>query len=169
MNTSPDASPSPVSATDDLLVRQSVVVAAPPERAFTVFTAGMTRWWPLDGKHIGKVEAKEAIVEPRVGGRWFERGVDGSECDWGKVLAWEPPRRLVLAWQISAEWQFSASLETEVEVRFTAVDGGTRVDLEHRKLRAYGSAAEQMASILGSPGGWGGLLGAFRAAASAAG
>lgn len=168
MNASPSTSSASSPSADDVLVRQSLVVAAPPERAFRVFTAEMTRWWPLGTHTIGKVAAAEAVVEPRVGGRWFERGVDGTECDWGRVLAWDPPSRLVLAWQITADWQFAASLETEVEVRFTAVDGGTRVDLEHRKLGAYGPRAEEMVGVFRSPGGWPGLLERFQGAATAA-
>ena len=125
----------------------------------------MGAWWPLGSHHIGKADAKNAVIEPFVGGRWFEQGVDGSECDWGHVLAWDPPGRLVLAWQLSAEWKHDAALKTEVEVRFTAERGGTRVDLEHRLLRNFGDRAEEMRSTFDSPSGWGGMLEAFRACA----
>lgn len=147
-----------------LLVRKSVHVLAAPARAFEVFTRQMTRWWPLGTHHIGKAEAAEAVIEPFVGGRWYERGVDGSECDWGRVLAYEPPGRLVLAWMISADWQFSASLLTEVEVRFVPDGAGTRVELEHRKLEAYGPRAAELQGVLGGQGGWTNLLAAFAAA-----
>lgn len=139
-------------------VKKSLHVAAPPEVAFRVFTAEMTRWWPLTSHHIGGVEAREAVVEPFAGGRWFERGVDGSECDWGRVLTWDPPGRLVLTWVISAAWRHDATLHTEVEVRFVPEDGGTRVELEHRGLDAYGAARDQMKAVFDSEGGWTGLL-----------
>jgi uncharacterized protein YndB with AHSA1/START domain len=140
-------------------VRRSVTVTAPPERAFQTFTGGIGRWWPLDTYKIGAVAATEAVIEPREGGRWFERGEDGSESDWGRVLAWEPPGRLVLAWQIGADWRYDPSLETEVEILFTATpDGGTEVTLEHRGLDAYGGRAAEMTGVFASSGGWTALL-----------
>jgi uncharacterized protein YndB with AHSA1/START domain len=150
-----------------VLVEKSIHVAASPERAFDVFTRQMGAWWPLESHHIGKANAKDAVVEPRVGGRWFERGEDGSECDWGRVLAWDPPRRLVLSWEISADWSADASIKSEVEVRFTADGGGTRVDLEHRALEHYGARAEEMRGIFDSEGGWTGMLAKFAAHAGA--
>ena len=146
-------------------VRQSVVVDAPRDRAFAVFTEGMSSWWPLDSHSIGSAPMAAAVIEPRAGGRWYERGEDGSECDWGRVLAWDPPEHVVLAWQISPEWKADPGIHTEVEVRFTTEDDGrTRVDLEHRRLEAYGELAEQMRSIFGSDGGWRTLLGRFAGA-----
>jgi len=79
-------------------VRKFRIVEAPQALAWRVFTERMSTWWPLAHYKIGKVTAVEAVIEPRVGGRWFERGEDGSTCDWGEVLIWEPPSRLVLAW-----------------------------------------------------------------------
>lgn len=149
------------SGTTTDLVKKQIFVKASPQRAFDVFTKEMDTWWPLATHHISKVDAKNAVLEPFTGGRWFERGVDDSECDWGRVLAWEPPGRLVLAWQISADWQHDAKLHTEVEVRFTAENGGTRVDLEHRLLRSYGTRADEMHGQLDSEGGWAGLLSRF--------
>jgi uncharacterized protein YndB with AHSA1/START domain len=148
-------------ASPSLLVKKSISVAAAPERAFKVFTEQMGSWWPLVSHHIGKADAKDAIVEPRVGGRWYEKGVDGSECEWGKVAAWEPPSRLVLVWQIDADWKHDAKLMTEVEVRFTKEGSGTRVDLEHRMLENFGARAPEMKGIFDSEGGWNGLLAAF--------
>jgi uncharacterized protein YndB with AHSA1/START domain len=148
-------------------VRRSIEVAVPPERAFAVFTDGIGSWWPLDRYTIGSGPAETAVVEPREGGRWYERAADGTECDWGRVLAWEPPHRLVLSWEISADWQPSPGLASEVEVRFTGESGGarTRVELEHRGLEAFGDRAEEMHATFSSPHGWGTLLGAFAAGA----
>jgi uncharacterized protein YndB with AHSA1/START domain len=139
-------------------VRKTITVKAPPQRAFAVFTAGMSRWWPPTHS-INTAPMKQAIVEPRVGGRWFERGADGSECDWGRVLVWEPPHHLVLAWQIDGQWKFDAGLVTEVELRFIAEGSdSTRIELEHRHLERYGAVADKTRATLDSPGGWGGLL-----------
>jgi uncharacterized protein YndB with AHSA1/START domain len=148
-------------------LRKTIVVAASAERAFRVFTEEMSTWWPLAGKHIGKVEAKRVVMEPFVGGRWFEQGVDGSECNWGTVLMWDPPRRLVLSWEISSDWRHDPSIKTEVEVRFSTEGASTRVELEHRLLHYYGEKAAQMRGIFDSEQGWKSLLDAFAARASA--
>ena len=137
-------------------VRRRTRVNVEPARAFDIFTNGMIRWWPRKNSINGS-PIQEIILEPRVGGRWLERGEDGSECQWGKVLAWEPPTRLMLAWQISAQWQYEPALVTEVEVRFSPDGDGTLVELEHR-LDGYGQAAEQMRQIFDSPQGWAGTL-----------
>lgn len=141
-------------------VRKRIYVPAPPERAFDVFANGIGRWWPKSHK-IGSADLDQPVIEPRAGGRWYERGVDGSECDVGKVAVWEPPSRLVLIWQLNAEWKFERELETEVEVLFTPEGAGTRVDLEHRHLERLGATAEGMRQAIDSPGGWGGLLALF--------
>ena len=122
-------------------IRKQIVVEAPQERAFRVFTENMDAWWPRDHK-IGAAALKEAVLELRANGRWFEKGEDGSECDWGKVLVWEPPRKLVLAWQINGAWQYDAGFVTELEVTFTP-EGAKRtvVELEHRNLERFGEAA----------------------------
>ena len=149
-----------------LAIRQSIVVETPPERAFGVFTDGMSSWWPMASYSIAPGPMAAAVVEPRAGGRWFERSEDGNECDWGRVLVWEPPDRVLLSWEISAEWQHDPDLHTELEVRFTAEgDDRTRVELEHRGLDAYAEQAEQMRTILGSDDGWAGLLRRFAASA----
>jgi len=137
-------------------VRRQARVNAAPARAFEIFTRGMTRWWPRKNT-INSSSIQEIVMEPQAGGRWLERGEDGSECQWGKVLAWEPPARLVLAWQISAQWQYDPALVTEVEVRFSPDGDGTLVELEHR-LDGYGEAAEQMRQVFDSPQGWTGTL-----------
>ena len=155
-----------IATAESLAVHKTVVVAAPQAVAFEVFTARLASWWPMPSHHIGKAECADVVIEPRVGGRWFERGTDGSECDWGRVLAWEPPGRVVLAWQLSAQWAFDPALKTEVEVRFVAVDAGhTQVDLEHRGLEAYGPEALAMREAFGSANGWNGMLEHYAAVA----
>jgi uncharacterized protein YndB with AHSA1/START domain len=138
-------------------VRKSIRVAAPADRAFEVFTAGIGRWWPKSHK-IGPADLDRPIIEPREGGRWYERDVDGTECDIGKVLVWDPPARLVLAWQLTPDWKFDSDLITEVEVTFTPDGDGTRVDLEHRNLERMGERAPAVRESVDGPGGWGGLL-----------
>jgi uncharacterized protein YndB with AHSA1/START domain len=139
-------------------VRREITVNAPPERAFAFFTERFDAWWPRS-HHIGEAEPAEALIEPRAGGRWYERGTDGSECDWGDVRAWEPPHRLVLAWQLNGEWAYDPDPEhaTEIEVTFTPAGDATRVELVHRGFdRAeLGDALRRGVS---ADGGWGGLL-----------
>jgi uncharacterized protein YndB with AHSA1/START domain len=147
-------------------VRKSVRVSATSERAFEVFTAGIGRWWPKS-HHIGASDLDAHIIEPKAGGRWYERGIDGVECEIGKVLIWEPPVRLVLEWQLSADWKFDPNLVTEVEVRFIS-DGAnvTRVELEHRNLDRIGNRADAFRQQIDSPEGWGGLLQLFAQSAT---
>ncbi len=157
-----------MSATRETIVRHTITVDAPQEKAFAVFTEGHDRWWPRSHK-IGRAALEEAVLEGRKGGRWYERGVDGSECDWGRVLVWEPPSRLVLAWQITGEWAYDADLLTEVEVLFVPEGlDRTRIELQHRGLDAYGDRLGEMRDTFSSPGGWPGLLERFAAAAAAA-
>lgn len=151
-----------------LSVNKSILVDAPQAHAFAVFTEQQGSWWPLATHHIAKVAAATAVVEPRAGGRWFERGVDGSECEWGHVLVWEPPHRLVLGWELDAEWRHDPSLQSEVEVRFVAVGPrSTRVELEHRHLERYAGKADSMRAGLDSEGGWSQILKLYAAAAAA--
>jgi hypothetical protein len=156
-------------SSDATSVRKLVHVHAPQEVAWRVFTEKMASWWPLATYKIGTSNAVDAVIEPKVGGRWYERGDDGSTCDWGHVQAWEPHSRLVLYWQISADWQFDATLKTELEVRFIA-DGknSTRVELEHRRLDLYGDRAAEMRRVFDTEGDWGRLLESFAGAARAA-
>jgi len=138
-------------------VRRSIFVNAPQAHAFEVFTSGIGSWWPKTHA-IGDAELDKPVIEPREGGRWFQLGLDGSECDIGKVLAWEPPARLLLAWQLDADWHFDPRLQTEVEIHFTPEGDGTRVNLEHRHLERTGDRADEMAEMVGSPGGWTAVL-----------
>jgi uncharacterized protein YndB with AHSA1/START domain len=149
-------------------VRKTITVEAPQDRAFTVFTAHMSTWWPLDTHHIGTQPAADAVMEPREGGRWYERAADGSECDWGCVLAWEPPSRVVLAWQLDADWKYDPdpARQSELEVRFIATGPSTtRVELEHSLLERHGERAEEVRASIDSPEGWGGLLERYAEAA----
>ena len=148
-------------------VRKAIVVHAPPVVAWRVFTQKIGTWWPLSAYTIGTAKAVDAVIEPRVGGRWYERGEDGSTCDWGSVLTWEPPTRLVLSWDITADWQYDPSLKTEVEVRFLAEGEGTRVELEHRRLDRYGPRRDEMRRIFDTEGDWGRLLALFSRALEA--
>lgn len=146
-------------------IRKSLTVAASPEKAFRVFTDGFDRWWPKTHT-IGKAPLAKAIIEPREGGRWYGVDENGHEDDWGDVLAWEPPDRLLLAWRINGRWTYDPALLTEVEVRFTALaDGQTQVDFEHRGLERMGEGAEETRARMESPNGWGGLLASFKQAA----
>jgi uncharacterized protein YndB with AHSA1/START domain len=148
-------------------VRKLVSVQASREVAWRVFTEKMGTWWPLAQYKIGKADAVDAIIEPRVGGRWYERGKDGSTCDWGRVLAWEPHSRLVLSWDISADWQPDPTLQTEIEIRFIAEGPhATRVELEHRHLDRYGARRDEMRRIFDKEGDWGRLLASFAARAA---
>jgi uncharacterized protein YndB with AHSA1/START domain len=153
MSTQPSTEPA-----SEVVVRRSVQVPLPPERAFALFTERMTEFWPPDHS-IGGSAIAQVVVEPAAGGRWFERGVDGSECDWGRVARWNPPGELVLLWQLGADWTFDPALRTEVEVDFTPDGaGGTLVELRHRHLERYGEQAETLRGIFDSPGGWTGIL-----------
>jgi uncharacterized protein YndB with AHSA1/START domain len=161
MNTSQSAAVPASDAHAVAPVRKTIVVGTSVERAFHIFTEEMDTWWPLASKHIGKADAKAVVLEPFVGGRWFERGVDGSECDWGHVRTWDPPRRLVLAWEISSDWHEDSSIQTEVEVRFTR---GRQFDARRPGTPPapyYGEKAPQMRGIFDSEQGWTGLLEAF--------
>jgi uncharacterized protein YndB with AHSA1/START domain len=144
-------------------VKKSIRVKAPPARAFEVFATRFDSWWPRD-HHIGKAAMKQAIIEPRSGGRWYEIGDDGSECNWGRVLVWDPPSRLVLTWCINSKFVPDETVDSEVEVRFIPDgDDGTQVELEHRIMAVD---AEALRDAVNSPNGWGGLLEIYAAKVS---
>lgn len=144
-------------------LRAEITVEAPIEKAFQVFTERFDTWWPRS-HHIGAVEMAEAILEPREGGRWYERGVDGSECDWGRVLAWDPPNQVTFAWNINASWQYvpDRDLGCTIDVRFTA-DGPSRttVGIVHAGLDGLGEGWPATRDIFAGPGGWNDTLAAF--------
>jgi uncharacterized protein YndB with AHSA1/START domain len=156
-----------MTAAEGTFVRHTMSVDAPQEKAFEVFTDSLDDWWPRSHK-IGAEPLERAVLEAGEGGRWYERDTDGSECDWGKVLVWEPPSRVVLTWQLTGEWAYDADFVTEIEVTFVPEGPNrTRVEVEHRGLDAYGDQAGDMREQFDSPGGWPGLLEAFAAAAAA--
>jgi uncharacterized protein YndB with AHSA1/START domain len=135
-------------------VRKEVLVEASRERAFRVFTDGIDRWWPRQ-HHIGKSPMKRTVLESRAAGRWYSICEDGTECDVGKVLTWDPPSRVVLAWQLTAAFEYDPSFVTEVEVTFAAEGPKrTRVVLEHRDLHRYGVVAEDLRKRIDADGGW---------------
>jgi uncharacterized protein YndB with AHSA1/START domain len=137
-------------------VRTSIVVGAPIERAFKVFTEDFDRIKPREHNMLG-VDIQETVLEPLAGGRIFDRGVDGSECHWARVLAFEPPDRLVFSWDISPRWQIETDLEksSEVEVRFIAETAErTRVELEHRHLDRHGAGWESARDGVAGDQGW---------------
>ena len=147
-------------------VRNEIVVDAPIKRAFAVFTEQFDRIKPREHNMLG-VDIAETVFEPRVGGSIYDRGVDGSECRWARVLAYEPPSRVVFSWDIDLEWKIETDRDktSEVEVRFRAEGPErTRVELEHRNLDRHGAGWERMRDAVGSPGGWGAGLQRFASA-----
>jgi uncharacterized protein YndB with AHSA1/START domain len=145
-----------MSVQQDTVVREQVVVEAPVERAFSVFTDGFGSFKPPEHNML-EVEIAETVFEPREGGHIYDRGVDGSECRWARVLAYEPPHRVVFSWDISPQWQLEADPEkaSEVEVRFTPESPErTLVELEHRNLDRHGEGWEGVSAGVGSEGGW---------------
>jgi len=140
----------------DTSVRTAVVVEAPLERAFSAFTEGFGSFKPPEHNLLA-VDIAETVFEPRVGGHLYDRGVDGSECRWARVLAYEPPNRVVISWDISPQWQLETDVErtSEVEVRFVSeAPDRTRVELEHRNLDRHGEGWEGEREGVGGDEGW---------------
>jgi uncharacterized protein YndB with AHSA1/START domain len=134
----------------------SIVVAAPIERAFLVFTKDFGRFKPPE-HNLLQVDIAETVFEPRVGGHLYDRGVNGSECRWARVLAYEPPDRVVISWDINPQWQLEAdpAKTSEVEVRFIAeTSDRTRVELEHRNLERHGEGWEGVREGVAGEEGW---------------
>jgi len=137
-------------------IRHEIVVQAPIARAFSVFTDELGSFKPPEHNMLG-VEIAETVFEPRAGGRVYDRGTDGSECHWARVLAYEPPNRVVISWDISPRWQIETDLEktSEVEGRFIAeTPDRTRVELEHRNLDRHGDGWEAVREGVDSANGW---------------
>lgn len=146
-------------------VRHAVHVKAPPARAFDLFTTHIGLWWPA-GRTPAQNPHVAVVIEPHANGRWFERDADGNETEWGKVLTWEPPSRLILGWQLN--WrpghmcEYDPDLVTEVELRFEpGPTGGTLVTLEHRNLERFATDAPARARAI--DGGWSARLNEFEA------
>jgi uncharacterized protein YndB with AHSA1/START domain len=158
-------------AVEEAVVRKSVRVKVPVERAFKVFVEQMETWWPAT-HHIGKTPFVALFVEPRVGGRWYEQNVKGELCDWGRVLKWDPPHLVVLSWHVGpkehenpeGEWGFDADLSraSEVEIKFIP-DGksATLVELTHSKLERHGEGYEKLRAMFDGPTAWAGILDLF--------
>jgi uncharacterized protein YndB with AHSA1/START domain len=142
-------------------VRKSIRVNATPAQAFEVFTSGLGRWWPRD-IGIGKLPMKAAVMETRLGGRWYELAEDGTQTNIGKVIVWEPPQRFVVTWEINSQWKPDTTVSSEVEVQFMP-DGAnaTRVELEHRKFEQLGAeGGESVRTAV--DGGWPTMLQRFK-------
>jgi DNA-binding transcriptional ArsR family regulator len=151
-------------------ITATAMVGLPVDQAFRVFTEDFTGWWPHQ-YHIGEAEVAEILLEPLVDGRWYERGVDGSECDWGRVLVWEPPGRVVFTWQISGAWQFDPAPEHASEIEVLFVEDGpaqTRVEVEHRFFERLDGGQAIHDAIRGG-GSWTLLLESYAKSAANAG
>jgi uncharacterized protein YndB with AHSA1/START domain len=154
----------------ELKVSKTIVVDVPLVRAFRLFL-DQQRWWPVATHHIAQPAGESVVLEPFVGGRWYERSRDGSETDWGRVLAFEPPHRILLSWQVNPDWRHEPdpARASEIEVSFVAESRRrTRVVFEHRHLERYGDQAERMRSILDRPNGAESVLRAYRTALTTA-
>ena len=149
-------------------VRQSVTVPLSQEQAFELFVEEFGSWWPLESHHIGEHPARQVIIEPREGGRWYERDESGAECEWGRVLIVERPARILLAWHLSPRWEFDPDPEraTEIEVTFEAQgEGSTIVALEHRGFEVLAEAGPELRKAVAGEAGWPMLLGRYAAKA----
>jgi uncharacterized protein YndB with AHSA1/START domain len=147
----------------DTAVQTSVVVSASQDHAFSVFTADIGSWWPPE-HHILQGELAEMVFEPHVGGSVYDRATDGTECRWGHVLAYDPPRRFVITWNINLQWELEPdpAKVSEIEVSFVPqAPTETRVELTHRHLDRHGPGWEQMRDGVASPDGWGQGLARF--------
>lgn len=144
----------------DLTIHREVEVPVEPQVAFEIFTQRMTEFWPSTHR-IGSEPFEAVVIEPRIGGRWYERAADGNQCDWGQVIRWDPPTGLTLTWQITADWRFDAELETEIDVSFAPQESGTCVRFTHHNLQRYGEHAADLMAVFESPNGWSGILNGF--------
>jgi uncharacterized protein YndB with AHSA1/START domain len=149
-------------------VRETVIVQTSAERAFAIFTENISAWWPAE-HHIGDEPFARVVIEPQAGGRFYECDVEGTECMWGSVLAFEPPQRLVLGWHLQPDWTYDAdpARASEVEVRFIAEGPqSTRVELTHSHFERHGDGGEEIRVSVGKPGGWRAIVQRFAAAVS---
>ena len=144
-------------------VKKTITVAASQAHAFDVFVNGIDRWWPK-AHNIGEGPVLKIVIEPRKGGRWYSHHENGSEVVNGHVLSWEPSDRLVLSWEISAQWKPAPGVRSEIELTFTAEGPKTtRVELLHHKFEAMGEQdGTVMRNTVDGPMGWSGLLEMFK-------
>ncbi len=152
---------------DTSAVTREITVAVPLQRAWDVFTRDVSTWWPSTYS-IGSEPMDTCVIEPREGGRWYERAASGAECEWGRVLAYDPPNRLVLSWGVSADWSVEPDQanHSEIEVTLTAEgDNATRVALEHRGFERHSADGGKIREVVSSGGGWGNILGLYAQAA----
>jgi uncharacterized protein YndB with AHSA1/START domain len=153
----------------EVKVTKSIVVDVSAVRAFELFI-NLGRWWPVATHHVAEVAGETVVLEPFAGGRWYERSGDGSETDWGRVLEFDPPHRILLSWLMGSDWKHEPdpARASEIEVTFLGEDATrTRVVFEHRHLERYRDRAERMRAILDRPNGAEGVLRAFDAAITA--
>jgi uncharacterized protein YndB with AHSA1/START domain len=148
-----------------MVVERSILVMAPPEVAFRVFTEGIGGWWPAETHSVGEEKVEEVVLEPRVGGRFYERLDDGSEHEWGRVTEFEPPRRVACSWYASR----GPDSAQRIEVTFAPEGGGTRVRLQQTGWESLGERAEEVRSRYDAEGGWDLVLARFSDAAQRAG
>jgi len=148
--------------------KKTMNVNVPIDRAFKVFTEKMGAWWPAS-HHVGGTPFRDILIDQRTGGRWYEINADGQECIWGSVLAWEPPKKVVLSWHLQPDWSFSPDLAKASEVALEFIAEGpekTRLEFEHRHLERHGAGWEKMREQVGAPGGWPIILECFIQAAN---
>ena len=150
-------------------ISTAVDVAVTPSTAFAVFTAGFDRWWNRD-HHLLAGDLERAVIEEGVGGRVYEESVDGEVCEWGEVLAWDPPRSFAFSWRIGVDFGVPAkdAPHSIVTVTFTPVDAGTHVELVHSQLDAHGDGWHKLRDSVSQDGGWPGLLELFATEAATA-
>lgn len=153
--------------TSNTSVRHTIVIDAPIAHAFAVF---VDQAYADKDHHLRDADLERVVIEPRMGGRWYERSVDGGECDWGRVLVYDPPNQITLSWQITPQFTAEPDLgkASEVDVRFVA-EGPERtvVELEHRALDRHGDGWQEMRAAVDSPNGWPGDLARLAQAARA--
>jgi uncharacterized protein YndB with AHSA1/START domain len=151
----------PASAAPGAVVKKTLLLNCPRDHAFQLFTQNMGRWWP-ETHHVGEVPFRDILIEPHAGGRWYEVNVKNEEGLWGHVLAWEPPRRVVLSWHLDATFKFNPDLAraSELDISFHALpENKVRVEVEHRHIERHGEGYEKLREML--DGGWIGVLGEF--------
>lgn len=147
-------------------VKRTLHVEVPIEKAFQVFTERMGKWWP-ESHHVGGTPFKDILIDPKKGGRWYEINAEGVECIWGTVIAWEPPKKVVLSWHLQPDWTFNADIAKASEVALEFIADGpdqTRVEFEHRHLERHGEGWQQMREKVGAEGGWPVILKQYLAA-----